>query len=350
MDLKEIELLLRSHDRLKKEIDPFRFTTGVERVSEYPDVFGMNFEGMMACKTPEEQTEFFLHQEACAHVMRQLLGGNNIDEKLLYDAFGITIEEFDDYKKSIDPVKKAIPSRLVVLCFDDALLDQYEYAFPILKEFGFGATFFIAQKEVSPMGPAFSDKSVYMNWDQIAELEKAGFELGNHSKHHIFGAHNKGYEFNLKEFKTMEEDMQAHGLKRPLSCAYPSGICNKDTYQAALNMGYLWGRGNNESGAYGMRGMTYYDPRFDSPLSMCNFGDPDFYTEDLLEARITGAGKDQILGLTYHGVSPKNWAGPISFRRHMEILKSMDCTVIPVCGLEEYIDPRKALTYTEPFQ
>lgn len=304
----------------------------------------------MACQTAEEQSEFFLRQESRAHLMRQLLAGKMVDKHALYTAFGIDLQELEEYRKELNPIKKAIPSRLVVLCFDDALRDQYEYAVPLLKKYQFGASFFITQKESGPMGPGFSDKSVYMSWEQISKLEEDGFELGNHSKHHIFGAHENGYSFNFEEFKTMEENMIRHGLKRPVSCAYPSGICNRDTYQAALDMGYVWGRGNNESGSYGMRGMTYYDPLFDSPLSMCNFGDPDFYTEELLKERITNAGEGQILGLTYHSVSPEHWAGSIPFGRHMEILKEMDCTVISVCGLEEYIDPGKALSYTEPFQ
>lgn len=350
MDLKELELLVRSYERKKKELDPFRFTAGVERVSQYPDVFGMNFEGMMACETAEEQRAFFLRQEARAQLVRQILAGEKIETKDLYAAFGIDLQELEAYKKELNPIKKEIPARLVVLCFDDALRDQYEYALPLLREYKFGASFFIAQKGASPMGPDFSDKSVYMTWNQIKEIENEGFELGNHSKHHVFGAHEKGYAFNLDEFRMMEDDMLQKGLKRPVSCAYPSGICNKDTYQAAVDMGYLWGRGNNESGSYGMRGMTYYDPLFDSPLSMCNFGDPDFYTEELLRERIMNAGEGQILGLTYHAVSPEHWLGPILFQRHMEILKEMDCIVIPMCGLEAYIDPRKALAYTEPFQ
>lgn len=350
MDLKDIEFLLRSHDRQKKTAEPFRFSTGVNQVSAYPKILGLDFDGMMACKTSQERVQLFLHQQECASVLRRLLAGESLDDAAMRSAFGISFQQLEDYRKSLDPVKKPIPRRLVVLCFDDSLRDQFEYARPLLKQYGFGATFFITEKEASPMGPAFSDKSVYMDWDQIAALEADGFEIGNHSLHHTFGAHEKGYAFNFAEFKDMEADLLAHGLTRPVSCAYPSGICNRDTYQAALDMGYRWGRGNNESGSYGMRGMTYYDPRFDSPLSMCNFGDPDFYTEELLEQRIDGAGPDQIFGLTYHSVSESGWPGPIPFRRHLEIMRSMGCTVIPVRALEEYVDPEKALAYTEAFQ
>jgi peptidoglycan/xylan/chitin deacetylase (PgdA/CDA1 family) len=38
-------------------------------------------------------------------------------------------------------LKKEIPDKLVVLTFDDAPASQYSIVAPLLREFGFGATF-----------------------------------------------------------------------------------------------------------------------------------------------------------------------------------------------------------------
>lgn len=78
-------------------------------------------------------------------------------------------------------LKAELPDKIVVLTFDDAVISQYNYAAPILKDYNFEATFFICEF------PAKSDseKDQYMNWEQIKELSDMGFEIGNHTKNHI---------------------------------------------------------------------------------------------------------------------------------------------------------------------
>jgi len=69
----------------------------------------------------------------------------------------------------------------VVITFDDALLDFYTEAFPLLEKNGFAATVFIASKYVDgvfPTGqPCLSSK-------QIRELSQCGIEFGSHSVTH----------------------------------------------------------------------------------------------------------------------------------------------------------------------
>ncbi len=76
--------------------------------------------------------------------------------------------------------QQPVPDKLVVLTFDDSVRSHYTIVRPILKEFGFGATFFITE------GFEFqTDKENYMTWEQIAELDHAGFEIGNHTRDHV---------------------------------------------------------------------------------------------------------------------------------------------------------------------
>ena len=56
-------------------------------------------------------------------------------------------------------VKKDIEDKTVVLTFDDATASQYSVVAPLLKRYGFGATFFVCEFQ-----PNFSDSSKYMNW------------------------------------------------------------------------------------------------------------------------------------------------------------------------------------------
>ena len=70
-----------------------------------------------------------------------------------------------------------IPDKLVVLTFDDSKASHYTVVRPLLKQYGFGATFFITE------GFTFrTNKEDYLTWQQIAELHRDGFEIGNHTR------------------------------------------------------------------------------------------------------------------------------------------------------------------------
>ena len=67
----------------------------------------------------------------------------------------------------------------MVLTFDDSKASHYTVVRPLLKKYGFGATFFITE------GFSFAtNKEDYLTWDQIAELHRDGFEIGNHTSDH----------------------------------------------------------------------------------------------------------------------------------------------------------------------
>ncbi len=80
-----------------------------------------------------------------------------------YDAFGL----------------QSIPDKVVVLTFDDGNRSDVTFVAPLLKEYGFKATFFITE------GLNFlSNKQHYMTWDEVRRLHEEGFEIGNHTRHH----------------------------------------------------------------------------------------------------------------------------------------------------------------------
>lgn len=72
-----------------------------------------------------------------------------------------------------------IPDKLVVLTFDDGCKSHFTVVRPILMRHKFGATFFITE------GFGFrTDKNTYMTWEEIAQLHRDGFEIGNHTRDH----------------------------------------------------------------------------------------------------------------------------------------------------------------------
>src|SRR5213596_1115600 len=74
---------------------------------------------------------------------------------------------------------ESVPDKLVVLTFDDSVASHHTVVRPILKKYGFGATFFITE------GFSFAtNKQDYMTWAKIRDL-KDGFEIGNHTRDHL---------------------------------------------------------------------------------------------------------------------------------------------------------------------
>lgn len=67
------------------------------------------------------------------------------------------------------------------LTFDDGLKSHYTTVYPMLKERGFGATFFVmAEQEEDPDGRAM------MTSEEVQELAEEGFEIGSHTLTHPF--------------------------------------------------------------------------------------------------------------------------------------------------------------------
>ncbi|MFN8581536.1 MAG: polysaccharide deacetylase family protein [Gemmatimonadaceae bacterium] len=74
--------------------------------------------------------------------------------------------------------KRSVPQHAVVLTFDDGRVNQYEYAFPVLKRLGFTATFF-------PFTHAIGRNPRYFTWEQLKAMQDAGMTIGSHTNLHV---------------------------------------------------------------------------------------------------------------------------------------------------------------------
>src|SRR3954469_12399984 len=102
-----------------------------------------------------------------------------------------------------------IPDRLVVLTCDDASRSHYTVARPVLKRYGYGATFFITEGFDFP-----TNKRDYMTWEEIAQLHRDGFEIGNHTRDHK-GVTLASLRDLPEQVRTLNERMKKHGVPAP---------------------------------------------------------------------------------------------------------------------------------------
>ncbi len=73
--------------------------------------------------------------------------------------------------------RRQIPKKSVLITIDDGYRSVYDVAWPILKKYGFTATFFVYTDYVG-----ISKKAI--TWDQLATLKNAGFTIGSHTVTH----------------------------------------------------------------------------------------------------------------------------------------------------------------------
>jgi len=129
-------------------------------------------------------------------------------------AEGYASVSMDDLAAALEG-ERPLPSRPVVLTFDDGWASQYRNAFPLLKKYGFRATFYIFTNGVGAKH--------FMNRNQLSELLAAGMEIGSHSCSHPY-LWKIGNERSLREEIVESKKKLEALLGRPVTTfAYPFG-------------------------------------------------------------------------------------------------------------------------------
>ncbi|MDP3789084.1 MAG: polysaccharide deacetylase family protein [Candidatus Omnitrophota bacterium] len=116
-----------------------------------------------------------------------------------------------------------------LITFDDGDMTNYTKAYPILKELGMKAHFFIIGEWVGRAG--------YMGWKEITELKSNGMTIGSHGMTHrlLTTLKNEELDYELKESKRILEDNLNISIT---SLSIPRGFHNKKVMDMAKAAGY----------------------------------------------------------------------------------------------------------------
>jgi peptidoglycan/xylan/chitin deacetylase (PgdA/CDA1 family) len=155
-----------------------------------------------------------------------------------YGYHSLTIADFNDswFKRSLQPM----PGKPVVLTFDDAYLDFYETAWPLLRKYGFKATIFVPVNFVDGQADwdlEYGAPAKLMNWEQIIDLHAQGVWVGSHGCSHTKLSDLS--ESEVSEDAKRSKDILEQKLGAEVSdYCYPYTVSNKKIQQLIAATGY----------------------------------------------------------------------------------------------------------------
>lgn len=138
----------------------------------------------------------------------------------------LTLDELYDFFINNKPV----PNKSIVITFDDGYKDNFENAYPILKELGFNATIFVITSTVD------NDKN-YLTSKQLKELEANGIDIESHTVNHE-QLDKLTYNEQVNTLKSSKEYIEKVLGEQKKYIAYPFGKWNHDTIKAVKDAGY----------------------------------------------------------------------------------------------------------------
>lgn len=121
-----------------------------------------------------------------------------------------------------------LPTRPVMITFDDGFEDVYQNALPIMQRYGFVGTTYIIVNQIDQVGTVTSD--------ELKGLSAAGWEVGSHSISHI--DLTKNHRKLWQEVANSRIQLE-HILGAPVtSFSYPYGATDATVVKAVRDYGY----------------------------------------------------------------------------------------------------------------
>jgi len=124
-----------------------------------------------------------------------------------------------------------LPAKPIVLTFDDGYIDNYQFAFPILKKYKFVGTFNVVTDFIDGKRPG------YMNWNQLEEMAIEGMEIGSHTLSHP-DLYRKPRATQVKELAESKATIEARIGTPVTTFCYPAGKYDATTLSVLREAGY----------------------------------------------------------------------------------------------------------------
>ncbi len=145
-----------------------------------------------------------------------------------------------------------LPPKPIILTFDDGYRDHYENAFPLLRKYGYTATFFIFTEPIDTYNVD------YLTWEMVIEMHQAGMEFGSHSYRHS-DLSGRDTDFLVYEILGSKEAIEQRIGEPVRFFSYPAGRYDDLTIQVLASANF-WGAVTTQWGIE-----QSYKRRFETP-------------------------------------------------------------------------------------
>ncbi|MBP2628122.1 MAG: polysaccharide deacetylase [Firmicutes bacterium] len=146
-----------------------------------------------------------------------------------YGYCAISLEQFQSF---IDDRDVEMPDKPILITFDDGYIDNFENAYPILKQHGMIATFFIITDKLW-----IGDR---LNPERIVEMAQGGMSFGSHTVSHKRLGELATAEIN-DELAISKAVLESILGKTVNAISYPQGSYNENVIATAQKLGYVTG-------------------------------------------------------------------------------------------------------------
>jgi len=224
------------------------------------------------------------------------------------------------------PITIPPDAKLVCIFFDDAFVNQYEVALPILLEYNFKATFGVITEHID----TGRDLMEYMNAGQLEELARYGMDIASHTKTH---PHIR----LLSEDELRDEISESKRVLENLgfvvdTIVYPFYEWDDRIIEHVIAANYTCGRA-------GWTRDRVYDPATTDPNGKYHVAAWHISNQSMNDFKliIDQAGPNAVVCLVYHLITdtgPEATSTPLAnFQEKMAYLKNAGFTVIPLPDL-----------------
>lgn len=137
----------------------------------------------------------------------------------------VKVSQIADYLEG----KADLPEKAVCITFDDGAESNLTESKPLMDQYGYVGTVFLIADSVGGKGT--------LSWDQVRELEAAGWEVGSHtvSHEHLTRLDPETCREQLERSRAMIED-EIEG--ECIALAYPYGLYDETVMNMAREAGY----------------------------------------------------------------------------------------------------------------
>ncbi len=213
-------------------------------------------------------------------------------------------------------------AKLVSLFFDDAFLNQYDIALPILMEYGFRATFGVITGSIGDGHGLWE----YMSEKELKRLAGYGMDIASHTITHPNLTENLTDEQLRREIFDSKKELEEIGFQ-VTTMIYPYYECDGRVIEYVKEAGYRWARAGWTKEKACQLEMGQCKKKYEIFSWQITNQDMETYKKYLHEA-----GPDRLVGLTYHFISDN---GPTTtsttvenFKEQMAYLADEDFTVV----------------------